>query len=217
MTEPEHFNPMLTARAEPYLRIQQGRLNAITDPVEWHDAYRTQLVETFEAIDQFIPRPCRSVLDIGGGMGGFDALLNYMQPGLAITILDGEVDRPVTDRDKAFSKQTYSNRDAADEFLRANGVEDLAFFAAGALPEPHSLEKFDLILSLQAWCFHFPPEVYMKFALGCSAPGTIWILDVRIMNRFWASDLFSQARLEPIGEAEGFNGKYTRMAFLVTE
>lgn len=215
MNEPEHFNPVLTARAVPYLQIQQGRLNAITDPVEWHDAYRTQLVETFEAIDQWIPRPCRSVLDIGGGMGGFDALLNFVQPGIDITILDGADDRPVIAADKAFSEKSYSSNDAAREFLAANGVPRVAFFSPGALPKTPPL--VDLILSLQAWCFHFIPATYMKFALSCSKPGTVWILDVRIMTRFWASDLFSQARLEPLGEAPGFNGKYTRMAFRVVE
>jgi len=211
------FEPVITERAFPFLRVQQGRIEALADdPAAWREAYRLQLLETLEAIDDFIPRPLTSVLDIGGGMGGFDALLARCQPGLRITIMDGFSDKPVPERDKAFSQKTYSDADAALDFLNANNVptDDVSFINANA-PEAKPTRQFDLILSLQAWCFHFMPAVYMKFALAASRPGTVWILDVRVMTKFWASDLFSQERLEPIGEAPGFNDKYTRMAFRV--
>jgi SAM-dependent methyltransferase len=160
-------------------------------------------------IEPFQPKPVNSVLDIGGGMGGFDALLNSLWPGVDVGILDGMRSGPVVGpRD-----EPYSNADVAEEFLRENGVTNMQFFDPDELPDDPM--QFDLIISLQAWCFHFLPSRYMDFALKCSRRGTVWILDVRIMQRFWASDLFSQERLEPIGEAPGFTEKYTRMAFKV--
>lgn len=214
---PADFDPVVTPAAFQFLRIQQGHISKLSHgPKVWHAAYRKQLLDTLEAIDRFIPRPLTSVMDIGGGMGGFDALLNFVQPGLDVTIVDGMKCNPeVGKRD-----EPYSNSVAAEEFLRENGVArprlidwraamDKPAAIAGGLP------PLDLIISLQAWCFHFPPATYMKFALAASRPGTVWIVDVRIMQRFWASDLFSQERLEPIGEAEGFTDKYTRMAFKV--
>lgn len=204
------FEPVIGPRALDYLIIQQGRISSLAKgPEAWRAAYKRQLTETLVAIEAFLPEPLTSVLDIGGGMGGFDALLAKRSPGLAVTILDGmNCGAEVVDRDRP-----YSNARVAERFLRDNGVGDVWFFDPEKLPTRP--EPFDLILSLQSWCFHYPPQVYMDFALKCSRPGTVWILDVRIMTRFWASDLFSQERLEPIGEAPGFTEKYTRMAFRV--
>lgn len=212
---PENFVPTITPTARPFLEVQQGRISSLVNrPVQWDGAYRENLLQGLEQIDPFIPRPCRSVLDIGGGMGGFDALLAAVQPGLQVTILDGFADKAEVPADQVrYGTTSYSSAAAADEFLRANGVIDPVFLDPKLLPSHPP--TYDLILSIQSWGFHYPPNVYMKFALKASRPGTIWILDVRIMTRFWASDLFSQERLEPIGEAEGFTDKYTRMAFKV--
>lgn len=208
--EPLDFEPVITPNAFGYLVVQQGRISRLArGPQVWREAYRRQLLETLEAIDQFIPSPLTSVLDIGGGMGGFDALLNALQPGLAVTILDGMSSAPEVGK----PDRPYSSARVAEQFLRENGVTDVWFIDPDKLPDRP--EKFDLILSLQSWCFHYPPQVYMDFALRASRRGTVWILDVRIMQRFWASDLFSQERLEPLGEAPGFTEKYTRMAFRV--
>lgn len=207
---PADFTPVIDKAVFPFLRIQQGRISKLADgPAKWREAYKAQLVDTLAAIDRFIPRPLTSVLDIAGGMGGFDALLNFVQPGLEVSILDGIGARPeVVERD-----QPYSDARAAELYLRENGVRNLWFFAPDRLPvDP---PKFDLILSLQGWCFHFAPSVYMKFALRASRPGTVWILDVRTPQPSWEADLFSQERLEPIGTAPGFTEKYTRMAFKV--
>lgn len=205
------FVPVISPQAFQYLQVQAGRLSKLIDgPDLWRAAYRQQLLDTLSAINRFIPKPLVSVLDIGGGMGGFDALLNRAHPNLSVAILDGMRSAPnVVERDKP-----YSNATAAANFLKDNGVSSAAFYDPDDLPDDPP--KVDLIVSLQAWCFHFMPSVYMNFAFKCSRPGTVWILDVRIMQRYWASDLFSQERLEPLGEAPGFNDKYTRMAFKVT-
>jgi SAM-dependent methyltransferase len=206
----EQFRPVITDRAFPFLKVQQGRIAHLAgSPNAWREAYTEHLRETYEAIKRFIPETLTSVLDVGGGMGGFDALLAAKNPDLKVAILDGMHDWPALTK----PDQTHSNAYAAAEFLEANGVSGTEFFDPAALPAAPS--TFDLILSLQAWGFHFPPSVYMKFAFKASRKGTVWILDVRIMQRFWASDLFSQQHLEPLGEAPGFNDKYTRMAFLV--
>jgi len=206
----EPFQPVITPHAFPYLLAQQGRIaHLAAKPQDWQQAYADQLSETYEATERFIPQDLSSVLDVGGGMGGFDALLHAQHPGLKVAILDGINDPPEVQK----PSQTHSNAAVAADFLVANGVRGVDFYNPNALPEKPP--AFDLILSLQAWGFHLTPSVYMKFALNASRKGTVWILDVRIMQRFWASDLFSQERLEPLGEAPGFNDKYTRMAFVV--
>jgi hypothetical protein len=208
--DPDTFTPVITDAAIQFLRIQQGRISKLIDgPKAWRAAYKRQLVDTLAAIDHWIPRPLNSVLDIGGGMGGFDALLNSLQPGLQITILDG-FNNPaeVQQRD-----QPYSNARVAEAFLRENGVRDLWFFRPDRLPA--SPPKFDLVISLQAWCFHFPPAAYLNFALQASHPGTIWILDVRTPQDDWLAQLSATDRLQLIGVADGFTEKYRRMAFSV--
>jgi hypothetical protein len=73
------------------------------------------------------------------------------------------------------------------------------------------------VLGVQAWGFHFPPALHLALAYAFSKVGTIWILDVRVQETGspWATTLYSEERLEPIGQVDGLTEKYQRLAFRV--
>lgn len=219
----ERFTPVITEAALPYLVVQQGRISDIGAP-EWLKAYTDGLHENLAQIRQFIPETINGVLDIGGGMGGIDALLNHEYGGtIDVVIVDGDRDPPDPPREKGAGK-TYSNCAAAFEFLTANGVMHPKFLIAPAEPQRtfdkaflSMIEPVDLVLGVQAWGFHFPPALHMPLAYAFSHPGTVWILDVRVQDTGspWATQLYSEERLEPIGQAAGLTDKYQRLAFRV--
>jgi hypothetical protein len=140
-------------------------------------------------------------------------------------IVDGDRDPPEKARQSAGEiSKTYSNCAAAFEFLVANGVVHPKFLIAPAEPETKfdkgflsTIEPVDLVLGVQSWGFHFPPSLHMPLAYAFSKVGTIWILDVRVQETGspWAAQLYSEERLEPIGDLEGLTEKYRRLAFKV--
>jgi hypothetical protein len=218
----KRFKPIITPEALPYLRIQQGRLNALEGQA-WIDAYIQGLHDNLAAIRSFLPEKIDGVLDIGGGMGGIDALINHeFGKTIDVVIVDGDRDPPQV-REKA---QTYSNCAAAFEFLSLNGVVHPKFLIAPAEPQTKfdkgflsTIEPVDLVLGVQSWGFHFPPSLHMPLAYAFSKPGTVWILDVRVQETGspWATQLYSEERLEPIGQVNGLTDKYQRLAFKVVK
>lgn len=218
----KRFEPVITPMALPYLQIQQGRISDLEGDA-WLKAYCDGLHENLDQIRHLLPEKIEGVLDIGGGMGGIDALLNHEFGGtLDVVIVDGDRDKPIAPKPDA--GKTYSNCSAACEFLEANGVLHPKFLIAPAEPATKfdkaflsTIEPVDLVLGIQAWGFHFPPSVHMPLAYAFSKVGTIWILDVRenAGRAPWLVELVSEERLEPIGRVPGLTDKYARHAFRV--
>lgn len=214
------FVPVITPAAREYLQIQQGRISNLQGEA-WDLAYCNALHANLREIRHLLPETIAGVLDIGGGMGGIDALINHEYGGtLDVVIVDGDQNLPVVTK----PDQPYSNCSVAFDFLCANGVIHPKFLTAPDKPqtdfEPaflRTIEPVDLVLGVQSWGFHFPPSLHMALAFAFSKIGTVWILDVRQSpaGSPWAVDLFSQERLEPIGEVPGLTDKYSRLAFKV--
>lgn len=219
------FEPVITDAALPYLLVQQGRISDLEGD-DWIKGYADGLHRNLEQIRPLLPAKICGVLDIGGGMGGIDALINHEYGGnLDVVIVDGDRDPPAKVKQHAGEhSKTYSNCAAAFEFLVANGVVHPKFLIAPAEPDQkfdkgflQTIEPVDLVLGVQSWGFHFPPSVHMGLAYAFSKVGTIWILDVRVQDSGspWAAQLYSEERLEPIGDLVGRTDKYRRLAFKV--
>lgn len=197
----------------PYLHIQQGALSSLAgDPVSFALAYRENLKKRFQLLEGWLPSGgVRSILDVGGGMGGFDILLARAYEGAEITILDGIDDKPAMVK----HNQPFSNAIRAGAFLSANGVRSGKFIDARDLPDPIA-DSYDLVVSQQAWGFHFEPATYLKWVMASAADGAIIVLDMRRDANHWAVQLFSQAHLEPLTEIDPDpGGKFTIGVFQV--
>lgn len=162
--------------AYPYLVAQRGALDDMKeDPDLWCSKYAETLASDYEKIEPFLPEECETVLDVGGGMGGINILLNEHYGGdLQVTLLDGVSDPPVVTK----HAETFSNFDIARQFLHTNGIKRVtALHPRSVLVAPHF---FDLVISLKSWCFHYEPSRYLEFVRANVIPGkTKIILDIR--------------------------------------
>lgn len=175
IVEDQHFR---------FLVLQRG---ALADLAGDRDAWAAAYVESLERdmVDVRPALPVRSLLDVGGGLSGISVLINRESGGgLHTCILDGADDEPRVRR----HDETFSSMTTASDFLRKNGVVDVEWRPPCKDGQPDPV-RYDLILSLQAWCFHFPPEAYIDLVEDCVGDGTAVILDVRRDRPDWRQRL----------------------------
>lgn len=177
-----------------YLGLQRGRLsNLLTEPEKWRAAYEAGLKRDLQELTPHLPRRFeagqmvvkRSILDIGAGLGGIDALLAQIYgEGTEVVIMDGMEDPPVM----KLHRETYSCARIARDFLAKNGAKNVAFIDPRRLPIPRG---FDLIMSFGSWCFHYPPSYYLEFVAECfrRSPSPILIVDCRRGKTSWRAEL----------------------------
>lgn len=187
-----------------YLAIQRGKIaEHASDRVRWTQAYIDSLMADFTGMLPHLPKAADRILDVGSGMGGIDILLakHFHQP--EVWLLDGDDDSPVMVK----HAQTFNCMQTARRFLTMNGVLNIVCSSPGMEVQP---APCNLVVSLQSWCFHYNPEVYLPFVLACCVPGTILILDVRKDYKTWYRVL--EAKLRRI-ETIYSGAKFERVVF----
>lgn len=159
-----------------YLVLQRGALDDMKgDPKTWCSKYIDVLCSEFEHMEALLPEKCDSILDVGSGLGGIDAMLNDHYGGeCQVTLLDGVDDPPAVTRHSI----TFNNMYVAKQFLAMNGVRRFDFIDAND-PARQVKRKYDLIVSFKSWCFHIEPERHLDLVLSACRPGTMLILDIR--------------------------------------
>lgn len=168
-------------------------------PKEWELAFRRSIWEDWCQIMPALPDYAPvSALDIGAGMGTIDILLDVhyraYAPGhpSSFVLVDGAYDPP----EPVKSWKTHSNREAALFQLGANGVANAMYLEPADLARPTHLGKFDLILSMGSWCFHYEPNTYLDQVLPLAHADTVFILDLRKDRPHWLEQL--SGRLEQV-------------------
>lgn len=191
MTLPDsETNFTIEPAAFPYLRVQKGRIWDLGAGA-WPRAYREHLLATYDSVQAHLPPTCVSILDVGSGLGGIDVLFSrhykihtpYLPPP-RVHLLDGLDDPPVMH----LHRQTFNHMGVAREFLAANGLDVEHFHGYGTDAET-PLQRYDLICSFGAWCFHLGPELYLRFVRAACHPETILVLEVRAQKDMWRAQL----------------------------
>lgn len=192
-----------------YLRIQKGEIARFANDFPlWKKEYERALNEQFLSMRSYLPETCSSILDVGGGMGGIDILLNgYYGGDCEVSIIDGRDDPPHVYK----HRNTFNNIAFSSRFLRSNGVEKFVPRFPGKLGNP---KPYDLIISLGSWCFHYEPEVYLDFVLKCCHSKTILVIETRIQKPEWRKKL--EETFDLIGEVD-VRPKIERLIFKVRE
>lgn len=192
-----------------YLKVQKGSIRYLAhNRRAWLKAYNRRIVDDYAGIHPYLPNSCGSVLDIGGGIGGIDALLvRKFGADCEICILDGERDKPVMKQ----HRKTFNDMRVARDFLTKNGVCRFSYYTPANLKKPR---PFDLIISLGSWCFHYPAETYLKFVRSCCHAGTTLIVDVRKQKQEWSDALDQAFRLRAVLP---LRPKFDRKVFAVDE
>jgi SAM-dependent methyltransferase len=169
-------NFCISQEAYPYLVTQRGALDDMKgDPVTWCRKYAEVLRAEFQSIEPYLPRHCDSVLDVGSGLGGIDALINDHYGGeVSVCLLDGVDDPPVC----TLHAKTFNHMGVARQFLKDNGVRKMTYIDAN---DAHrfTLRTFDLVISFKSWCFHTPPAAHLDLVRQACHQGTRLIVDVR--------------------------------------
>jgi SAM-dependent methyltransferase len=190
-----------------FLRLQKGSLDRFGhDREAWHIAYEQEITKDFSSISKYLPSSCGSVLDIGGGLGGIDALLvRKFGTACEVCILDGVRDRAVV----RLHRKTFNDMEVTRDFLTKNGVDRFEYRAPNNIGDP---KPYDMIISMGSWCFHYPPDTYLKFAMACCHPGTVLIVDMRRDKPQWLREMGAAFQLVALVKRQQ---KYDRLAFHV--
>ena len=195
IVRPDHFRYLYVQRGEVSDAYQYGF-------EKWKRAYEASLEAAVASMDRALPQDCRSILDVGGGLGGLGVLLGRRYPSAGYWVLDGASDEPEVRK----HRETFSNAVVAADFLRANGLTEFGFYE----PCDGFDRKFDLVVSTAAWCFHIEPYVYLNRVMAALAPKATVILDVRKSREDWIDDLCATLG-DPINLETG--KKHVRLAW----
>jgi SAM-dependent methyltransferase len=174
----------MTSEMEPYLLLQRTHYReAIAQNPSFTAAglYHDELAREFAAIKPFLPAAAANVLDIGCGLAGIDWFVDRHYGGNA-TIHLFDKDGTSEQIYYMFHEQAayYCSLDLARTFLEGNGVapERVVSHDASEKDFPRRV-RFDLVLSLISWGFHYPIGTYLKQVRKTLATGGVVIVDVR--------------------------------------
>jgi SAM-dependent methyltransferase len=160
--------PYLSVRLQSFLF---GRVIAKT--------YSDDMYAEFSTIESYLPKQASTILDIGCGVGGLEVFLNRHYPAAQLFLLDRTESDPIYYK---FTKRAafYNSLETGQKLLMTNGVQKAQIVLANAT-DSYDIppEKFDLVVSLIAWGFHFPLETYLSKVYEQLAPDGVLIVDVR--------------------------------------
>lgn len=193
-----------------FLRLQKGKLDPlVTDWPKWLAAYRAGLQNDYQGMKPFLPILPQTELgltlvDIGSGLGGIDILLQRHYEGRINPVLvDGAKDKPVM----KFHRNTFNSMQVASRFHERNGNPVVQGIDANMRELPALSTPAFLVISLGAWCFHLPPDLYLDWVLRAVRKGSVLILDVRKDKPEWSRQLaaaFEVSKKPPILDSKKF-------------
>lgn len=134
-------------------------------------------------ISNYLPLKVKNILDIGCGIGGIDVFLSkhYLQQNPNFYLLDKtEMPRKVY---YSLTKKGcyYNSLSVTKNFLVNNGISEDRIFLQEATDDNKIgfNVKFDLVISLISWGFHYPVETYLDQVYDKLEQGGVLIIDVR--------------------------------------
>lgn len=144
--------------------------------------YQSDMLSEYESLKKDLPETAQNILDIGCGIAGLDVLISaHYDNKVNVNLLDkSSIDGDVH---YGFEKQGsfYNSLSLSKKVLMDNGVLEGNIFLQEATPknEINFNKKFDLIISIISWGFHYPVEVYLNQVYDKLNLGGTLILDVR--------------------------------------
>jgi SAM-dependent methyltransferase len=136
----------------------------------------------YSKLKQHLPQDANSVLDIGCGVAGVDVFIsNHYNNKINIFLVDKtEIDKNVYyhyEKRGSF----YNSLNIAKSLLEINGIDSHKINLQEATENNKiSFEKkFDIVISLISWGFHYPVSTYLDEVYNKMNKNGILILDVR--------------------------------------
>lgn len=139
----------------------------------------------YEQIRQHLPARAGNILDIGCGVAGIDVMLfkHYQRcSDISFHLLDRTEMNPESFRyGMGDRNRFYNSLEVAREVMQLNGVPPSNIHLVEAAPTVRldQLGRFELIISLISWGFHYPLGTYLDGVFTCLQPSGRLIVDVR--------------------------------------
>ena len=146
--------------------------------------YFQDMDRTFEGFRDYLPSRADNILDIGCGMGGIDLFLyNHFGLGTNIFLLDShktDLDINIGFHQDANLFSFYNDFDLSRLYLSENGVLESSIHTVNIETDQFPIDrKFDVVVSLLSWGFHYPLETYLEAVKGTLSDNSSLIVDVR--------------------------------------
>lgn len=145
--------------------------------------FSEEMTEEYKQMKPYLPEHSHAILDIGAGVGGIDILLgkHYKSDRPMIYLLD-KTEMPNKVYYSLREKGCFYNSLAlARDLLAENGIRPEQIFLQEATDDNRIISdtKFDLIVSLISWGFHYPIATYLDQVYEKLADNGAVITDVR--------------------------------------
>lgn len=167
----KHFE--LTPQMYQYISLQRTGIKK-----NFETEYYNNLLTQWKIIEPYVTNEKIKVLDVGCGLAGIDYFISNLNNSNEINLLD----KTHIDENVYYGYNTegsfYNNLDLSEQFLRINGINNKINLLT---PETDfsNFGKFDLILSLISWGFHYPIETYLERLNSTISDKGIFIIDIR--------------------------------------
>jgi len=138
--------------------------------------YINLIIKEFQGIEPFLPVNCKSILDIGCGVGGIDVLL-YKKYKTIMHLLDG--DYLSNDMLYGFNikESIYNSLDATKKMMITNNINNYKLYnIQDGFPK---LKNIDVVISIYSWGFHYTIEKYIDNVIKVLSKDGILIMDIR--------------------------------------
>jgi SAM-dependent methyltransferase len=160
------------------------KLEALLLPGRTKRLFSLDMEKEYQLMKSALPEKLETILDIGCGVAGIDIMFHKHYESRGINphfyLLDKtEVNSKVyygLEKTAAY----YNSLDVAKKLLVVNGVEDSHINTQEATGVPIFPDtKFDLIVSLISWGFHYPVDTYLDEVYSILKSGGRLIIDIR--------------------------------------
>lgn len=144
--------------------------------------YAADMNKEYLIIRSYLPEHVSSVLDIGCGIGGIDALLAAHYDFRDIYFYLHDKTKMDLKIHYGYEKTSsfYNSLLVAKDLLVMNGVsEDFIILSEANGDEILTQNKIDIIISLISWGFHYPIHVYLNRVRELLSQRGVLIVDVR--------------------------------------
>jgi SAM-dependent methyltransferase len=141
--------------------------------------YLKDMENEYDALKTVLPARAEKILDIGCGLAGIDVFLyrHYGSPRIYL------LDKTGQSKDLHYNLEAeasyYNSLQLARELLEKHEVRarDIHEIDIDKVPFPN--EKFDVIISLLSWGFHYPVSTYLEKVKTALTPDGVLVIDVR--------------------------------------
>ena len=163
---------------EIYTRLLINILNNDLDKIN-KSFYRDISIE-FDRFKSYLPNPVNNILDIGCGVGAINIFLNkFYENRPKFHLLDKNyVSNKIVYGFKKSKTEGYNNLEVTKKFLEANDISLKNIYTYDADKNELKVIKYDLVISLVSWGYHYPIETYIKYLKESSNEKTVFIFDI---------------------------------------